>query len=282
VAGRIVTLTTDFGTSDPFVGTMKGIILGIHPGASIVDLTHDIPPQDIRAGAFIFDTAHHYFPEGTVHVIVVDPTVGTNRRPILVQGPTASFVCPDNGLLSHVYRRAGGPVAEGEPFATSLVGLPRGWRAYHLTNHQYWHMPLSDTFHGRDIFAPVAAYLARGEDPGAMGAMIDEVTVFAAPEPIEVDGKLVGTVMAVDRFGNLVTNIPANALVRPNQDINIQVAGMRIDGLARSYAGSPTALLALIGSHGYLEIAAANRNASQILGVGTGAKVAVGRGVQLA
>ncbi len=272
MAQPVITLTTDFGLTDPFVGTMKGVVLDICPEATIVDITHEVPPQDIHAGAFLFDTAYHHFPRGAIHVLVVDPGVGTERRPLLVVGPDALFVGPDNGLLSYVYAREGGPEPRAKPYQSAQVELPPGWRAYHLTNHRYWRHPVSDTFHGRDIFAPVAAHLSTGVSPEAMGAAVNRVTAFGTPRPTERDGELLGCVLQVDRFGNLITNIEAGALSNAEADIVIEVAGQRVHGLARSYQeGTP--LVAIIGSHGYLEIGAKNASASEMLGLGVGGEV---------
>lgn len=291
MAGPLITLTTDFGTSDSFVGTMKGIIYGINPDAVAVDITHEVPPQDVRAAAFIFDSAYHYFPAATIHVIVVDPTVGTSRRPIAVAGRPGTFVCPDNGVLSHVLGREGGPQRDREPTrpaqeqasagapSAMRVGLPEGWRAYHLTNHQYWHTPVSDTFHGRDIFAPVAAHLSRGVALASMGAPVRDVVALETAAPTEEDGVTVGAVMLVDRFGNLVTNIPAGRLFGAGADVMIRVADRHVRGVSRAYASrGPTGaqeLMGIIGSHGYLEIAAPNASAASVLGVGRGAEVRV-------
>ena len=273
--GPVITLTTDFGTRDPFVGAMKGVILGINPQAAIIDITHDVPPQDILAGSFAFEAACHYFPPGTIHVLVVDPGVGTSRSPLLVIGPAATFVCPDNGILSYHYAEAGFAVPEAGP--PTAVPLPAGWQAYRLTNPQYWRQPVSSTFHGRDIFAPVAAYLSRGISPKSLGQPLAEVVALPVPRPYEDNGRLVGCVLQVDRFGNLVTNIPASLLTSLNGRVVVEAGGRRIEGLAGSYQdGEP--LVALIGSHGYLEIAAANANAAQVLGVATGAEVWVRRG----
>ena len=274
-AGPIVTLTTDFGASDAFAGTMKGIVYSINPSARVVDITHDVPPQDIRTGAFVFDSAYHYFPPGTVHVLVVDPAVGTNRRAIVVQSPDAYFVCPDNGLLSYAYMRGGGALPGGEPFEAASVAPPDGWKAYHLTNHQYWHHPVSSTFHGRDVFAPVAGHLTAGVSPNAMGAAIDSVAAFAIPQPQPRGNRLVGSVMYVDRFGNLITNLKAKDVFMPDAHTVIELAGKRLAGLASAYQDGPP-YKGIIGSHGYLEIAAANANASQMLGVTVGDEVAVG------
>ena len=277
MARPVITLTTDFGTSDPFVGTMKGIILDVNPEATVVDLTHHVPPQDIRAGAFLFGSAHRYFPPGAIHVLVVDPGVNTGRRPLLVMSPSARFIGPDNGLLTYLYDEAGGPSPKGGPFESGEVPLPEGWRAYHLTNHQYWHHPVSNTFHARDIFAPVAGYLSTGVAPEAMGTVVESVSAFVVPQPEEHDGKLVGCVLHVDHFGNLITNIQATSLFSGSSDagIVIDIAGHKVHGLANSYQdGVP--LLAIVGSHGYLEIAAANSNAAEMLGLVVGDEVHVG------
>ena len=271
----IITFTTDFGTEDSFVGTMKGIVLAINPDATMVDLTHEVPPQDIAAGAFQLGTAYPYFPHGTIHVAVVDPGVGTGRRPILITGPHASFVCPDNGLPSYCFLQAGFPSPECPPFTSSPVTLPSGWQAFHLTNQQYWHRPVSSTFHGRDVFAPAAAYLSRGVPPENMGVAISTVTALAIPQPTEHQGKLLGCVLSVDRFGNLITNIPASALLMPDANIVIDAGQHRVSGLTASYQqGAP--LLAIVGSHGYLEVAASNRSAAQMLGLKVGDPVTVG------
>ena len=270
----VITLTTDFGVTDTFVGTMKGVILSINPQAAIVDITHDVPPQDILAGAFAFESARSYFPPGAIHMLVVDPGVGTARRPLLVVGPNAYFVCPDNGVLTYCYTQAGFPVPDGSKTTAGPIALPSGWRAYHLTKPQFWRHPVSNTFHGRDIFAPVAAYLSRGVPPESMGPLVNTVMTLPLPKPREIAGKLVGVVLHIDRFGNLVTNITAEALAHLNGRILVEVRGKEVHGLSGSYQeGKP--LAALIGSHGYLEIAAANSSAAHLLGLATGATVSV-------
>ena len=274
MAAPIVTLTTDFGTADGYAGTMKGVIHAINPEVRLVDISHDVPPQDIHAAAFILGTSHGYFPKGTIHLVVVDPGVGTGRRPIVVAGPDALYVCPDNGLLSYVCAAAGGPAPEAEPFKEALVGLPNGWAAYRLTNASYWRGTVSATFHGRDIFAPVAAHLSAGVEPSAMGEPIDSVTMLHIPRPGWRDGGLHGCVLYVDRYGNLVTNIEAQDALAMGPELVTEVGGERIEGLASSYqAGTPYA--ALIGSHGYLEVAAANASAAAMLGARVGDAVVV-------
>ena len=169
-----IVLTTDFGVSDAFVGVMKGVILRINPGATIIDLTHDIGPQDLRQGAFVLGANHSYFPQGTIHVAVVDPGVGTSRKAMVLRTPLATFVAPDNGLLSEVvrpYLESGGP----RNATTSTVQLPPGLRAWELQNPDYRLNPVSNTFHGRDIFAPAAAHLSLGVSPSEMGPGLSEI-----------------------------------------------------------------------------------------------------------
>ncbi len=275
MAGPIITLTTDFGASDPVVGAMKAVILGINPHATLVDITHEVPPQDISGGAFLFDTAFPYFSPNTIHVLVVDPGVGTERRPIFLQGPTGCFVAPDNGLLSYALARAGVFLPTSEASSSGSVSVPSGWKAYHLTNDQYWHNPVSNTFHGRDVFAPAAAYLSRGVQPERMGAVIDTLRVFPILQPQKKHRYLTGCVLRVDHFGNLITNVPASSLADAHGSIIVEVGGQKLHGLADSYQDG-TPLLAILGSHGYLEISARSGNAAQALGLGVGAEVQVG------
>ena len=275
--GPVITLTTDFGARDAYVAAMNGVILSINPQATIVDITHSVPPQDILAGAFAFESARPYFPPGAIHIVVVDPGVGTARRPLLVVGPDACFVCPDNGVLTYCYAGSGFRIPDGTSRAPAPTPLPPDWRAYHLTRPHYWRQPVSNTFHGRDIFAPVAAYLSRGVPPESMGPAVETVVSLPLPIPQEKDGKLVGQIMHQDQFGNLVTNIPASALASLNGRVTAEVGGRQVQGLASSYqeesaAGGP---IALIGSHGYLEIAVANGSAAQLLGLAPGAQVRV-------
>jgi S-adenosylmethionine hydrolase len=278
MARPIITLTTDFGTADTFVGAMKGVILEICPEAAIVDLTHEIPPQDIRAAAYVFETAYAQFPPGTVHLIVVDPGVGTNRRAIAVQSADAFFVCPDNGVLSHLVDREAGGATANEPFAPLGTPLPAGWAARQLTNRRYWREPVSNTFHGRDLFAPVAAHIASGELLEVFGPAIDEITAFAVPHAQATEDGVVGVVLHVDRFGNLITNIEARLIADPGAAV-IEVSGREIRGLSRSYQDGNgqdgDALVGLIGSNGCLEIAVPNGNAATALDGEVGLPVVV-------
>ena len=279
MARPIITLTSDFGLADSYVGAMKGVILGINPDAAIVDVTHEVPPQDVRAGAYVLDAAWEAFPPSTVHVAVVDPGVGTERLPIAACGPSGTFVGPDNGTLSYVLARAArpgrdGPRPDAAPFVPGSVTLPDGWTAYHLTERKYWREPVSGTFHGRDIFAPVAAHLSAGLAPSALGPRLTHVTAFAVPVAVEKDGRTEGCVQHVDRYGNLVTNIPEALLSAAGGGLTVDIGGREIAGLSGSFQGE-AALVAVVGSGGWLEIAVPNGNAARELNAGIGDGVVV-------
>lgn len=255
----VITLTTDFGLSDGYVAAMKGTILAINPQVTIVDISHQVKPQDIAGAAFLLGTAYHYFPAGTIHVIVVDPGVGTERRAIALSTPVASFVAPDNGVLSYVMEQEGARPGNTAHQRT----LSPGMKAVALTNASYWRHPLSATFHGRDIFAPVAAHLSRGVLMEEMGEPISSLTVFPVPRPQRLaDGSLSGEVIYIDYFGNLITDIKDADL--PKGDLLVEVAGHQIRGLSASYAQGAE-LLAIIGSSGRLEVSGKNGSAAQLL-----------------
>src|ERR1700730_17077219 len=184
----IITLTTDYGTNDHLVGTLKGVILRINPEATIVDITHNVAAYDLLDGALAIGAAFSYFPPRTIHVVIVDPGVGTERRPLLVSGDNQYFVAPDNGVLSLVYERDANIVVR------------------HANVEHYYLQPVSKTFHGRDVFGPVAAWLAKSGQTAAMGDVIEDYKKFAMPRPKAVNGTLKGVVLRVDAFGNLVTN----------------------------------------------------------------------------
>jgi len=184
----IVTLTTDFGWNDHYVGTVKGVILSIAPNATIVDISHAVQSFDILDGALMIAQAYSYFPAGTIHLVVVDPGVGTTRRPIIASTDRHHFVAPDNGVLSLVYSRE------------------ERLHVRHVTSEHYSLQPMSSTFHARDLFGPIAAYLAKGVDSEKFGEEITDFTRFNAPKPKTVEGKLKGVVLKVDRFGNVITN----------------------------------------------------------------------------
>jgi S-adenosylmethionine hydrolase len=268
----IITLLTDFGLEDSYVAEMKGVILSIVPDAALVDITHLIPPQDVVRGALVLAAAFHQFSAGTVHLAVVDPGVGTQRRGIAVRAAGHAFVGPDNGLLQLALERA-----------RRLPAFQR-LEAVHLDRPSFWLPDISPTFHGRDVFGPIAAHLARGVPLEEVGTPIESLTELAVPlAPTQApDGAVMGQVIATDRFGNLTTNVRADLLRNVGAaDVVIEVAGRRIKGLNRTYGdGQPGDLLALFGSAGYLEIAVVNGNAKRALGVGVGAEVTVRAGLR--
>jgi S-adenosylmethionine hydrolase len=257
----VVTLTTDFGLNDHFVGTLKGVILNIVPEANIVDICHSVQAFDILDGALALAQSYAYFPPRTVHLVVVDPGVGTARRPIIATSEAHNFVAPDNGVLSLMYARE------------------QRLSVRHITSDHYFLQPISNTFHGRDIFAPVAAYLAKGVDHEKFGEEVTDYVRFNAPRPKPVDGtSLRGVVLRVDRFGNLITNftpqdVPAllQAEVPP---FKIVVGKREVTAMRTSYSeGSPGELFAIIGSMGFLEIAGNRVSAAQTTTAGKGSEV---------
>jgi S-adenosyl-L-methionine hydrolase (adenosine-forming) len=257
----VVTLTTDFGLNDHFVGTVKGVILNIVPEAEIVDVCHAVQPFDVLDGALTIASAYSYFPPGSVHMVVVDPGVGTARRPIVATTEQHYFVAPDNGVLSLIYDRE------------------ERLRVHHASAEHYFLSPISQTFHARDIFAPVAAYLARGIPAGKFGDQITDFVRFHMPKPKQInENTLRGVVLKVDHFGNLITNLtpqdaPALFQAEP-PSFKILVGKTVITDVRTSYAdGGPSEVFAILGSMGYLEIAANRGSAFQLVGSGRGTDV---------
>jgi S-adenosylmethionine hydrolase len=257
-ASGIVTLLTDFGIDDPYVGIVKGVILAVNPAARIVDLTHAIPPQDIRRGALALEASYRVFPPGTVHLAVVDPGVGGPRRPLAVHAEGHVFVGPDNGLLGFCAGRAGA-------------------RAVALTEPRYYRAGrpgVSATFHARDIFASVAGHCSRGVALSRLGPPVRRVVRLALPAPRRAAGRVTGEVLLADRFGNLLTNVTADDLPAPPAACRLTLAGHRIDGLVSRYGDRPMgAVGALIDSSGRVEIFVREGSARARLGVGPGARV---------
>jgi S-adenosyl-L-methionine hydrolase (adenosine-forming) len=260
----IITLTTDFGLNDHFVGAMKGVILELAPDAQIIDINHSVQAFDVLDGALTISQAYSYYPSGTVHMVVVDPGVGTARRPIMLTGDRHQFVAPDNGVLSLVYDRE------------------ERLSVRHITAEHYFLQPSSNTFHARDIFSPVAAYLAKGVDPDRFGEEITDYVRFNAPRPKPIDERtLRGVVLKVDRFGNLITNITPQdfpALFEANKpSFKITVGNKgQANRLCNNYAeGTPGEVFGILGSMGYLELAANRGSAFQLLGAGKGSEVNV-------
>jgi S-adenosylmethionine hydrolase len=236
---------------------MKGVILGLAPDVTLVDISHDIAPQDIPEAAFVIYTAYRYFPRDTVHLIVIDPGVGTARRPMALQTPRGRFVAPDNGVLGYVMSRE------------------ESWSAVHLTEPRYWLPQISRTFHGRDIFAPVAAHLARGTSFERLGVRLTDPISREMPEVSQIDaGRLRATVLHIDRFGNVVTNLPADLLVAGESVVEwgrrlcTEVAGYTLHGLQSAYGDVQEGeYLLLVGSSGFVEIARRGGSAAEGLGL---------------
>ena len=259
MSNAIITLTTDYGTNDHLVGTVKGVILKINPDVTIVDITHGVAPYDLLDGALAIGSAYAYFPPKTIHIVVVDPGVGTDRRPLLVSGDNQYFVAPDNGVLSVVYERNSNVIVRN------------------ATAEHYYLQPVSKTFHGRDIFAPIAAWLSKGWQTSAMGEEITDYKKFALPKPKAADGVVKGVVLRVDSFGNLITNFRSEDLpeaAHTNGNLELQVGTQPVKRLVDTFARAEgTEPVAFVGSSGYIEIAVNKGNASKVLGVGRGAAV---------
>ena len=274
--GAIITLTTDFGLSDAYVAAMKGVILGINPEATLVDICHTIKPQNTSQAAFVLSTAYQFFPQKTIHLVVVDPGVGTERRAIILRTPSADFVAPDNGVLSYVIQELSAePVADNN--SLQQVELERTLEAVEITNSQFWRTPVSSTFHGRDIFAPVAALLSLGFPPINFGEAITSLVMLPLPQPHQrPDGSLVGHVLHIDNFGNLITNIRSSDLPSTKEPITIEIGDQVISELSRTYAEGK-GLLALIGSSGYLEVSLKGGSASAFLDAEVGSEVKLKR-----
>ena len=300
-----IVLLTDFGLSDAYVGMMRGVIAGINSDAVVIDLTHGIGAQDIAHGAAALADSFRYFPPGSIFVAVVDPGVGTDRAAVLLETPDAKFVAPDNGLLTLVCRQYA--PAFGDTDAPGPAAVPADCQAWRLTNPDYWRNPVSSTFHGRDVFAPVSAHLSPrinpdpggygrasdyyGASPELMGEPTSTITALSLPVPrpwFHPDGvTLRGKVIYADAFGNLITDLTADLLdaigISPGDaKATVTVAGHIITGLSRTFHDPPPAsagdlpddgLRALIGSHNRLEIAQVDGNAAAKLGIGGGAPV---------
>jgi len=259
VRSPVITLLTDFGIRDAYVGIMKGVILGINPDARVVDLTHDIPPQQVRPAALILRSAVRFFPPGTIHVAVVDPGVGASRRPILIETDAGCLIGPDNGVLS---------------LAAATLGR-RAVRA--IENETLFRHPVSQTFHGRDVFAPAAAHLSCGVGAESFGPPLETIVELAVPALRRAGSTLTGEVIAVDHFGNLVTNIDADAILSfPAPAVSVSIEGKRVAGPVRAYSAVPEGVaLAIVGSWGMVEIAVRNGSAAQTFAAGPGTPVTV-------
>ena len=261
MARPIVTLTTDYGTNDHLVGVMKGVLLSINPDLTVVDITHGILAHDILDGALAIGQAYKYFPPKTIHVVVVDPGVGTERRPILVAGDQHYFVAPDNGVLSSVYDQT------------------EALHVWHIISEHYFRQPVSKTFHGRDIFAPVAAWLSKSWQTSAFGEAITDFTRFAIPRAKTTGNTIRGVVLRVDQFGNLITNLRVEdvpALASSDGKCTIKAGNAAVTKIVGTFAeGASGEVVAVVGSSGYLEICVNKTSAARTLGIGRGTEVTI-------
>jgi len=256
----IITLLTDFGSKDSYVGVMKGVILGINPAARLVDLTHEVEPQNVAAGSWLLAAAAPDFPPGTIHLAVVDPGVGTDRRGLAAWGGGQFWVGPDNGLFSPLFQ---------EREETIVVSLE---------SPEYFRHPVSATFHGRDILAPVAAHLSRGVPVDDFGPRITDPVVLTRPQPFFTSERVQGEIIYLDHFGNLVSNIRGRDLLAwlAGKTPVITLGPLKIRGLARTYGNLPPGeFLALVGSHGCLEVARVRGHAGYDLKVGQGTPLTI-------
>ena len=267
----IITLTTDFGLTGAYVAAMKGVILSINPGATVVDICHTISPQDIAQAAFILGTAYQSFPKETIHLVVVDPGVGSERRAVVLRTPSADFVAPDNGVLSYVIKQSSPEPIEDNQLRELVPEL----EAFAITNPRYWRKSVSPTFHGRDILAPVAAHLSLGHAPTDFGDKITSLETLLLTRPHhEPSGSVIGHILHIDSFGNLITDITSQDLPSKGGPLNIKVGNQAIHGLSRTYAEGE-GLLALIGSSDRLEISVKGGSAHNFLNAEVGDEVRV-------
>jgi S-adenosyl-L-methionine hydrolase (adenosine-forming) len=272
---RPIALLTDFGLRDAYVGVMKAVILGQAPAAQLIDLCHEVPPQDIRRGAFLLATSIPYFPTGTVFLSVVDPGVGTERRALALEAAGWTFVGPDNGLFAWALSflaRAGRLSLDA---ADGRLRFRVGGRAVELAEPRFWRPQVSSTFHGRDIFAPVAAHLSLGLALDELGPPLDDMLDLPWPEPRRAsDGSVRGEVITTDGYGNLVTNLRASDLP-PNPVL--EISGRVVRGLSPNFQPEGS-LVALIGSSDFVELAAPNGSAAATLGAAPGTPIQVRAG----
>lgn len=258
----VISLITDFGQKDNFLGVMKGVILSINPHAKIVDICHEVKPHDISGAAFLLKSSFKYFPKGSLHLVVVDPGVGSERKKLLVKTRDYFFIAPDNGVLS--------------PALKDQASL----KIIEITNKKYFLKPTSDTFHGRDIFAPTAAYISKGEDFSKFGKRIESIKGLRLPQVKITSKSLIGEIIYIDRFGNLISNIDKEMLDNfiKNKKFKIYIKNKTIEKLFRTYAeGVYLKPLALIDSFNYLEIALNRGPACNYLKAKKGTKITVNR-----
>lgn len=259
MADPLITLTTDFGTGSPYVAAAKGVILALNPEVRIIDLTHEIPAQDLRQTAFFLVSTLHYFPPETLHVIVVDPGVGGKRSILYVELPNQRLLVPDNGCWTWL-----------------IEGGRRRPRVIRLSEPRYWRSKVSATFHGRDIFAPVAANLSLGLDPRELGPVVTDWVRLDRPAPHHNPKGVSGEILFVDRYGNLISNIPGEALNLDDRPKRVRVGETAVPRIVRTYADADAgSLIALVSSAEWVEVAVSGGNAARELGAGTGTPITI-------
>ena len=262
MARPIITLTTDYGVGDHLVASMKGVILGVNPEAEIVDVTHAVMPYDILDGALIINEASRFYPARTIHVVVVDPGVGTSRRALLVSAGNQYYIAPDNGVLSLIYER------EKEALTVREI-----------TAEHYFRSPVSKTFHGRDVFAPAAAWLSKAWQSASFGEEIQDYVKFTFPKPKQNGTGVKGVILRVDGFGNLMTNFTPSdvpGFTSENGKFRIKLGSKEINKMVETFAEGPAGEpIALVGSSGFVEISVNKGNAAKMLGIHRGSEVTV-------
>ena len=257
----VITITTDFGEKDGFVGTLKGVIWSIASEARIADITHEVPPQDVLTGAIALWRAAPFFPAGTIHIAVVDPGVGTARRPMAAKIGGQYYVGPDNGLFTPM-------IVDAERAGAKNIFV-------HLNKPKYWLKNVSYTFHGRDIFAPVAAHLASGVPLRDLGSPFTDPVELEMLQPERTDAGWRAHISVIDVFGNLTTDLPASML-ETREGLRVRIAGREIDGLVESYGHrQPGDVVALVDSEGYIEVAVVNGSGAKTLGAKLGDPVEI-------
>src|SRR5208337_4953307 len=257
LCNRIITLTTDFGYKDPFAAEMKGVILSINPHAVIIDITHSIQPQDIAETAYVIGSSFSYFPSGTIHIVVVDPGVGSGRKALILEAGGFYFLGPDNGVFSHILH-----------FSSPVHGI-------HITEEKYMLSKDSPTFQGRDLFAPVAAWLSKGLTPDAFGPSVKDFVTFPVPRSKVAHGAVSGEVIYIDRFGNAITNIRGDDLTSFDGNYGVEVNNSIIHPVKYYALAGENSLSCLVNSSGYLELFVNKGNAAEKYGIRKGDKVIV-------
>ena len=260
--------------SDAYVGAMNGVILSLSENVTIVDVSHEVERHNVNEAAYVLASASAYYPSNTVHVAVVDPGVGSSRRALILRTPQGTYVSPDNGTLTHILNQHGAAITDAESnVSPRMVNVPKGFQAFQLDRPEFWLPNLTNTFHGRDVFAPAAARLANGVSPSELGSPVHSVVCLPIPALSTSSDKTTGAVVHIDTYGNLVTNITPDTI--PDYP-EVHVAGRVIEGLSESYAKAPDSLLAIVGSRHTLEIAVGKGNAQDFLNASVGDRVVVG------